>query len=161
MEDDRQHFLASLNQFEVLLVGEVEGSYFVVEYAHILVHVALRLPDVFVDVDLVAQGDASEELYDHLLGAAVRPIQNLVRFIVEEILGVLLLIRQVVQRKLVDLGVVVLLWIRVRVLVVREALLAGVDVLLVPELQSLILVEVVPHVEQLDRLLVIPLEGSS
>lgn len=47
LQNNRQHFLSSLNELEILLIGKIKRSNFIVKYSNILVHVSFRLFDVF------------------------------------------------------------------------------------------------------------------
>ena len=64
------------------------------ENADVSISIATRL--VSLHVSLMAQGNASEELEDHLLVGIRRPLQDLVGFIVDVPWGELELVGQIV-----------------------------------------------------------------
>ena len=74
LQNNCQHFLSSLNQLEILLVGKIKRSDFIVKYSNILVHVSFREFDVFCNIQLVAKCDASEKFDKHVFVQIVWPI---------------------------------------------------------------------------------------
>lgn len=101
LQDQSEQLLIPLDELESLLLSELEGGYLVVEHSNVLVSVRLSVSQVLHHVDLVAQGDGSEELLNHHFGASLWTLQDRVSFRVVELLSILDLVGQVVQRQFV------------------------------------------------------------
>lgn len=97
LKNDCKHFLASLDQLEVLLIGKIKRCDLVVENSYVLVHLTFRLLQVFGHIDLVAQGDASEEFDQHGLVEVLISVKDHLSLWVVVLLSVPKLIRQILK----------------------------------------------------------------
>lgn len=79
------HLFDSLNEFEVLLLGELKTCDFVMQHADVFQQVLVRV--VLHNISLMAQSDSSEKLYDHLLISVRRTRKNQVSLLIMELGG--------------------------------------------------------------------------
>jgi hypothetical protein len=97
LEHDCQNLVLSLDQFEVLALGELKGGYLIVEHTKVLVHVVPALFDILGYVDLVAKSETSKEFNQHFLILGDRTCQYFFGFIIFVLLYVFELIWKIIE----------------------------------------------------------------
>lgn len=76
LENNCHHLALPLYQVEVKLLAELQGSNLIIEYSDVLVLLVIVAELVSDYVGLMAQGNASEELNQHLLVLVVLAVED-------------------------------------------------------------------------------------